>query len=287
MSSTVKPIVEDQWLFCIPKKMQSHQIKIITLPHPGTISDSKFIFDESNNKLFEIKKHRDKYSSWLIDETVKSDGGLYTVTPFDPLFVLLHFLQANDSSKFIILDQLFLNDSQNCGQYLKKCLNDGQIKQLADSSGSGEFIGYKFSEDKTLSWLKQKVENTYHAIKKQRIFINEGNVKREDDLDEGTLCYACGIIADYIQPALNIKLHDFLNVPVKTEKRKSSVGAEEPKAKKSKNECNEDYSSLMPKAEKPKQKLTKKQRELSKVDTKGMKSISSFFSPKQNKKVKQ
>lgn len=90
------------------------------------------------------------------------------------------------------------------------------------------------------------------------------------------------MLSDYIDSNLAKKLLEHLNLPEKTEKRKSH--GPNSSAKKIKTEALEDYSKVEVKnISETKTKLSRSQKILNKVDKKGMKSMDSFFKPKVKK----
>jgi len=100
--------------------------------------------------------------------------------------------------------------------------------------------------------------------------------------------YACELICEYLQPELSRKLHDHLGIVVSSTIEESTCIIESV-SKKSKLEAvlspTEDYSHLTAQTTlKKTEKKNAAQRQLEKVDTSGMKSMSSFFSAVSAKK---
>ena len=138
---------------------------------------------------------------------------------------------------------------------------------------------FRYNEQKALDWLQKKVLRLSTAIHDSPIFTTGGGCDSEKG--DGDLHYAFGMISDYIEPTLALKLKTMMNISDRVEKRKSSSG-KQPVAKKVKCEANEDYSKLPLQAiqEPPKKNLNRAQKSLQKVNKKGMKNISSFFKAK-------
>ena len=97
--------------------------------------------------------------------------------------------------------------------------------------------------------------------------------------DEAGLTYGCGIVCDYLPLELQSILKKHLNLKEKSTKRKNTTATT--LAKKAKNEPTDDYSKLVPKIPNSEKKvMSRAQKALDKVDKKGMKTMSSFFSVK-------
>lgn len=249
-------------------------LSIITLQHPCTKQPTKFLLQSDTNALYEINAHKDKCCSWFIDSSVQQDGSLYVITPFDPLFILLPYLRENvETGKFLLLDQM-LKDCEfpDCAK-LVKCLTATALVNITDSSGEGDLIGYKYNDEKTLRWLKIKVERTVEAIKATGFFVPRGDHGDEDDRE--VIEYAFGIVTSYTDLSVTCRLRTHMNIRSKPQKRHSIGTDNHSQSKRIKNENNISGKKTP--------KMTRAQRELSKVNKKGMKSISSFFSSSSKK----
>lgn len=106
----------------------------------------------------------------------------------------------------------------------------------------------------------------------------KGSVSTKDDY----IRYAHGVISDYLSEELSSDLREFMNISVIIPK--NDVENEEPPLKRQKTgdiNPTDDYSKNKSKSKASDDaKLTTAQKKLSQVDKKGMKNISSFFSPK-------
>ncbi|NWU50448.1 RNH2B Ribonuclease, partial [Dromas ardeola] len=153
--------------------------------------------------------------------------------------------------------------------------------------GSQKF--HKYSQEKTLKWLKKKVNQTVKALKGNNISVGERvraatfiSGKEITDTKEDYVRYAHGLISEYIPEDLSKELLKYLGLP------ELKSPAPEPPLKKRKLsdvpvEAEEDYTkfnSSNPKPKKANSKMTAAQKALAKVDKSGMKSISMFFSSK-------
>ena len=116
-------------------------------------------------------------------------------------------------------------------------------------------------------------------LKETNIFIDEQeNITSEEAL----LQYACSMICDYIPIDLHQTLKTHLKCKETASKRKNTATGMLFSSKKAKSEPIEDYSFSKSKnfLKSEKKSLTKAQKALSKVDKKGMKTMSCFFKAK-------
>uniref|UniRef100_H3ARH9 Ribonuclease H2 subunit B n=1 Tax=Latimeria chalumnae TaxID=7897 RepID=H3ARH9_LATCH len=221
-------------------------------------------------------------------------GRLLFITPMDPLFLVLpYFLRAVKQGKYQPAEQVVVDEEFPLCNRLLKCTRTLKSLHHITEERASEIGGqrfYKYSKDKTLEWLKKKVDQTVVVLKKSNICVGGGvqsstfvrskqslNVKEEDYIR-----YAHGLISEYIPVDLSEDFYKYLQLPEPSsllsgppsKKRKLSdlpVEAEEDYTK---------YNSADLKDKKPTGKLTAAQKSLAKVDKSGMKSISSFFSSK-------
>ena len=138
-------------------------------------------------------------------------------------------------------------------------------------------MNFRYNEEKAMKWLEKKVKNTVASLNKANVFVEEqDNISSEDS----RLRYACGIVCDYLVDDLSLKLKKRLGINEKPLKRKS-LGLHS-SSKKPKVEPTDDYSKMLPKnlISSEKKSMTRTEKTLSKVDKKGMKTMSSYFKAK-------
>ncbi|NWH66582.1 RNH2B Ribonuclease, partial [Geococcyx californianus] len=251
-----------------------------------------YLFNSGAQQLFEVKAFHEEYRSWFIGQTVQQDGRLLFVTPMDPLFLILYYLIKADKEqgKFQPLSQVVLDsDYPNC-PLLLKCVDVKQyIHHVTEEKEISSQKFYKYSQEKTLKWLKKKVTQTVKALKSNNITVGERvcaptfvSDKQTTDTNEDYIRYAHGLISDYIPEDLSKELVKYLGLP------ELKSPAQEPPLKKRKLsdvpvEAEEDYTKFNSSDLKPKKansKMSAAQKALAKVDKTGMKSISAFFSSK-------
>lgn len=254
-------------------------------------------------------KVNDGPRSWFIDNTVQTDGSLHMCTPIDPLFLALpYLLSAAKLGKFTTMDAILEDHSTHSSRILEECIASNQWEHVTDIKElSNGMKVYRYSWEKTRSWLKAKVEALGSGLKEEGVYVGAGSMssslvkssRQESTSKDDYFHYAYGVISDYLPSELADKLaKDYPSVLESSQaavslKRESDNSAEAngaPPTKKSRaatsgNEPLEDYTMLTSEASKPKQvtHLSSAQKALTKVDKTGMKAISSFFSPKTNK----
>ncbi|XP_038286770.1 ribonuclease H2 subunit B isoform X4 [Canis lupus familiaris] len=259
----------------------------------GTI----YLFDLCLQQLFEIKVFKEKHHSWFIDQSVQSGGLLHFATPMDPLFLLLHYLRkADKEGKFQPLDQVVLDDTfPNCILLLRLPDLEKLLQHVTEEKEVDKKKYYKYSKEKTIKWLGKKVQQTVSALKTNNVNVSArvqataffSGDPFSSDKEEDYVCYAHGLISDYIPKELSDDLAKYLKLP------EPSVPLPSPPSKKVKVsdepiEAKEDYTKFNRKdlkTEKKNSKMTAAQKALAKVDKSGMKSIDSFFATKNKKKI--
>ncbi|XP_055086430.1 ribonuclease H2 subunit B isoform X3 [Periophthalmus magnuspinnatus] len=238
----------------------------VKLKNPRTDTASLYMFGSGDTQLYEVKAFEEDFHSWFIGQTVQHDGRLLFITPLDPLYLLLpYLLHAGKEEKFQPLDQLLVDENFPACSRLLSC--PCSVQHLAEEKEVGSRKFYRYSQERTLDWLKKKVDRTVVALKKKNISVGEGvksatyiKVKTESNCrEEDYLRYAHGLISEYLSEDLSNALLKHLNLPELTSPKESEPPSKPPK------------------------KMTAAQKTLAKVDKSGMKTMSSFFSPKVKK----
>uniref|UniRef100_A0A3Q2XCZ2 Ribonuclease H2, subunit B n=1 Tax=Hippocampus comes TaxID=109280 RepID=A0A3Q2XCZ2_HIPCM len=240
-----------------------------------------------NLQLYEVKAFEEDFRSWFVGQTVQR-GRLLFVTQMDPLFLMLPYLiKSGKEGKFQRLDQMVMDEEFPACSGLLSCTRSlASMHHIADEKvGSHKF--HRYSQEKTMAWLKKKVEKTVLVLKKKNISVGEGvksssyiRVKLESDSSKDYLGYAHGLISEYINKDLSKDLRHHLlpelTSPKETEPASKRKLSDKPV------EALDDYTKFNSGdfARKPPKKMTAAQKNLAKVDKSGMKTMSSFFSLK-------
>ncbi|XP_024611386.1 ribonuclease H2 subunit B isoform X3 [Neophocaena asiaeorientalis asiaeorientalis] len=272
-------------------------LMFVKLVNPCSGEGAIYLFNVCLPQLFEIKVFKEKNHSWFINESVQSGGLLHFATPMDPLFLLLHYLiKADREGKFQPLEQVVMDDMfPNCILLLKLPELEKLLRHVTEEKEIDKKKYYKYSKEKTLKWLEKKVNQTMAALKTNN--VNVGARVRStaffsgdpvsSDKEEDYICYAHGLISDYIPKELSDDLSKYLKLP------EPPASVPNPPSKKVKLsdepvEAKEDYTKFNTKdlkTVKKNSKMTAAQKALAKVDKSGMKSIDSFFGAKHVKKI--
>ncbi|XP_029967834.1 ribonuclease H2 subunit B isoform X2 [Salarias fasciatus] len=238
----------------------------VRLRNPATDEASLYLLGSGDVQLYEVKAFQEDFRSWFIGQAVQRDGKLLFVTPMDPLYLILPYLiKSGKEGKFQPVEQLVVDEEfPACSRLLSCTRSLASLHHVTEEKEVGGRKFHRYSEEKTMSWLKKKVERTVAALRMRNVCVGEGvtsatyvRVKPESDgREEDFLRYAHGLLSEYISEQLSKALLTHLGLP-----EPSSPKEAEPPSK-------------------PPKKMTTAQKSLAKVDKTGMKPMSSFFSPK-------
>ncbi|OWF49109.1 ribonuclease H2 subunit B-like [Mizuhopecten yessoensis] len=268
------PNAEDKPIFC-------------KLRHPKTDRGALFVFSHDEQDIHEVTSFKEEFRSWFIGDQVQSDGSLILTSKVDSLFLVLPYLiTAEQTGKFMTIDQIVTDDDYPECQRLYKTAGMSELYRVTDMKGDDDFRVYRFNKEKTLSWLQGKIDKLAEVLSAKGICVSgaqSSSFVRSKRFSTATTDdyrrFAHGMVCDYLPLALGEELLVHLGLPEEPEK----TDASEPPAKRIKTENSgptEDYSLGKVNVKTKAVKMNKAQSLLSKVDKSGMKSLSSFFSPK-------
>lgn len=264
----------------------------VRLRNPSTDAASLYMLSSGDVQLFEVKAFEEDFHSWFVGETVQRDGRLLFVTPMDPLYLIMPYLiKSGKEGKFQPVDQVVMDEEfPACSRLLSCTRSLGSLHHIAEEKEVGKQMFHRYSQEKTMNWLKKKVERTVSVLKARNISVGEGvksttyiRVKSESDYrDEDYLRYAHGLISEYLSEDLSKALLKHLQLPELTNPKETEPPSKKRKLSDKPVEAEEDYTKFNSAdfARKPPKKMTLAQKSLAKVDKTGMKTMSSFFSPK-------
>uniref|UniRef100_A0A4W5L8H4 Ribonuclease H2 subunit B n=1 Tax=Hucho hucho TaxID=62062 RepID=A0A4W5L8H4_9TELE len=236
-----------------PKKDDSDPT-FIRLRNPSTDAASLYLLGSGDVQLYEVKAFNEDFHSWFIGQTVQRDGRLLYVTPMDPLYLLLPYLiKAGKEGKFQPVDQVVMDeDFPACTRLLSCTRSQASLYHVAEEKEVGSLKFQRYSQERTMEWLKKKAERTVKTLRKSNISVGEGvksttyvRVKQESETqEEDYLRYAHGLISEYISEDLSKALLKHLQLP-----EHSSPKEVEPPSKKRKLtdkplEAGEDYTKF-------------------------------------------
>ncbi|KAM7407154.1 hypothetical protein PAMA_003068 [Pampus argenteus] len=264
----------------------------VRLRNPSTDAASLYMLGGGDVQLYEVKAFEEDFHSWFVGQTVQRDGRLLFVTPMDPLYLILPYLiKSGKEEKFQPVDQVVMDEEFPACSRLLSCTHSlASMHHIAEEKDVGSLKFHRYSQEKTMDWLKKKVERIVIALKKRNISVGEGvksttyvTVKSESDShEEDYLRYAHGLISEYISEDLSKALLKHLQLPELTSPKETEPPSKKRKLSDSPVKAGEDYTKFNSAdfARKPPKKMTAAQKSLAKVDKTGMKPMSSFFSPK-------
>ncbi|XP_064394039.1 ribonuclease H2 subunit B-like [Halichondria panicea] len=307
-----RPTHVAQWMCILPEDPGNQfNCSFVSLKDPKSACARRYLLRRRRggncvsveNELYEVMKFSDGPRSWFIDNTLQTDGSLYMCTPIDPLFLALpYLLTAAQTGKSTTLDGILEDQSTVCCQVLEACIEPEQWEHVTDSKKlSNGMKVFKYSWEKTRAWLRGKVEALGSGLEREGVYAGAGSMsttlvrssKQSIVSREDYLRYACGVISDYLPKALADRLALDYPSPLEStvgsgKHKRGADGYEDSKAPPNKKGCAissdgeplDDYTKLNSTASQPKKvaPLTSAQKALAKVDKKGMKAISSFFS---------
>ncbi|XP_073256562.1 ribonuclease H2 subunit B-like [Porites lutea] len=287
----------NQWIFiapenavCAPEGEDTESV-FIKIPHPKTGKELQFLLSHSGDKVFEVLRFKEEPRSWFVEDSIQKDGSLYVITPVDPLFLILPYL-TKFSQKFTTLEQLLVDEKHPCIGTLTGCISPDELLNICDVKEDDDLQVYRLNNDKTIAWLKTKVEQTADSVPSSGVHVSKGSQsatfvrsKRHSDVSRGDYVrYAFGLVSDYLSLQWSERLKESLSItddaqlssPEAPPTKRAKVTDEIPEAME---DYSKEFSKLTSKKEnnKTSKKLTAAQKSLSKVDKKGMKSLSSFF----------
>nr|XP_053650311.1 ribonuclease H2 subunit B-like isoform X1 [Cherax quadricarinatus] len=279
-----QPKCRQSVMFMKDSLFSSSNIQVIKLKHPRT-SSAMYVFDEDNRRLYDMVVFDEGYRSWFIGETIQSDGRLYIISPVDVSYLILPYLM--EATKNIPLDHLLEDPDFPSLSKLAAVAATKDFSHIADRKGNAELGVWKYSENKTLSWLEKRVKQLSKLLQEKKVPTSNAQsftfVRTMDSqqTQEAYLVLAYGIISEYLSEDLSKALHKHLQLPEAKSKQKPLVSVEnQPPVKKQKVEGPvEDYTKTAVPENKVKSPQTAKAKALAKSAS-GSKSITSFFTRK-------
>nr|XP_061827230.1 ribonuclease H2 subunit B-like [Nerophis lumbriciformis]XP_061827231.1 ribonuclease H2 subunit B-like [Nerophis lumbriciformis] len=269
----------------------------VRLRNPATDAASLYLLGGGDGvlQLYEVKVFEEEFRSWFVGQTVQRDGRLLFVTPMDPLYLILPYLiKSGKEGKFQPVAQMVMDeDFPACTKLLSCSRSQASMHHIADEKEVGSLKFHRYSQEKTMTWLKKKVEKTVPMLKNRNISVGGAiksttyvRVKTESDSsNEDYLRYAHGLISEYLSEDLSKGLLRHLQLPEITSPKETEPPSKKRKLSDKPVEAGEDYTKFNSDdfVRKPPKKMTAAQKSLAKVDKTGMKTMSSFFSPKVKK----
>jgi len=273
---------QSQWLMLIDESVlkvsdqEQNNPKFLTLRHPKSGDISMYLFSADCQNIYEVLKFQEKHRSWLIGESVQQDGGIYLPTKVDPIYLALTYFMDifEKDDKFQPLDRIIVDGKTSGCTQLRQCLEDKDLDVIADIQQVEDGREFRYSQAKTLEWLKRKIHAVANSLEKQNINVSPvtnsglrlGSTKSTNFGKEDYKWYAHGIVSDYIPQSISLLLKQCMNIQ---EPKREKPEIEEPPAKKARKGSTDKATPA---------KKSASQKKMPRV--KGMKSMGSFFKPK-------
>uniref|UniRef100_A0A6B2L8U7 Ribonuclease H2 subunit B n=1 Tax=Arcella intermedia TaxID=1963864 RepID=A0A6B2L8U7_9EUKA len=287
------------FIFLMKKTQELNKSIIFSLPHPKNGRMSRFLLN-GEKEILEIQKVKRNPSSYFIDETVQQDGSLYITTDIDPLYLILPRLQearrkknSVDEGFYVDTNEIFLNAESPYHnlKYLKDSKNCN-LGVLCDVKVSGDNEYYRLNDDKVIEWLKRKVDQIADKIKSypeiHPLAFSRSQVSGYSSLPNESInndqlfCLTLGMLSEYLPS-------DIYSALVKSYGAKEMEQSSLSFLTESDNIVDTRYGTVrdkrkstqtpesMPKAKRQRVKSHDK------IDTKHIKPLTSFFTPKKTK----
>jgi ribonuclease H2 subunit B len=144
----------------------AHDSVFFALPH---VRDSQRLvrFALCQRQVFELQACREAACSWLLDENVVRDGTLYVATAVDPLFLLVPRLVAvRQAGVFVEASVVFESADTPAYRYLsEQFVAPTAWHSICDVKLAGPVLAVRLSDEKLAAWLDAKVIAIADALK--------------------------------------------------------------------------------------------------------------------------
>ncbi|XP_058101939.1 uncharacterized protein LOC131246088 isoform X3 [Magnolia sinica] len=164
-------------------QVQNLDGSLLSLRHPKSGHPTCYAF--INESLQELHWFKQSYGSWFQGNYVCEDGGLYTASPVDPVFILLPVFEEarmkkeNDHGKFRKLDEIMFIDGYPGYQDLLPIAEDC-MRVVCEVKEVGSLKFYRLDDKKVLALLCHKVDHL-----KQTLETLDKNYANRDKMDTG------------------------------------------------------------------------------------------------------
>jgi ribonuclease H2 subunit B len=158
----------------------------------------------------------------------------------DPLFLALPYLtKAAKAGKFTTLEAILDDPTHGNSSLLEQYVSSEQWRHICDIKElPGEVLVYRYSQTKTINWLRKKVEALSAELKSQNVHVGSGSVsatlvkslKNNSASKEDYLVYACGMVCEYLDERLTTVLSQEYSIKDAT-KRPQQNTVNQPPAK--------------------------------------------------------
>lgn len=140
---------------------------IVPLRHPRTGTKAQYSFN-GENELLEVQQVSGEDHCYFVDNSVMKDGSIFVLSPVDPNFILLHYLDLaraktdDHPGRFGVLEDA-LNDAIFPATRLLAKAKNVRLDKICDIKDKGD-IYIRLNDDKVLEWLGAKVRAAATAL---------------------------------------------------------------------------------------------------------------------------
>jgi hypothetical protein len=223
------------------------EFELKLLPHPKY---EKILCISWKDCFFELQScSLQKYTTWFIDQRISSSQFLYLAYKIDPKFIFLTDLEKSGvNGKFSPLDQLI--DRATFSFFDFSNAVEWKLDELCDINNTfgDDCLMYRYNNEKTMKWLKKKVETVSRILMNQRLrreqrqqpsFVGgfQGNVEKtlptDSDFEQALLSVvpsvddvrlSVEIVSDYLSDSLMKSLLAEYNLTVEDFTGRSGLG---------------------------------------------------------------
>ena len=151
-------------------------MRLLAIKQETTLPDPKLVqllvankdpcqFIIVNNNLLQLQRFTTGTNSMIVNNLISKEGGLYTTSKYDPLYLLLFVMKSGCSDSFRPLyDIVFEADQPDLIQMIESLQLEEQLKHIADVQKVDDTCYFKYNEQSTLNWLDKKFNNLIKVI---------------------------------------------------------------------------------------------------------------------------
>jgi len=260
----------------------SAEMQCLVFPHPKYGKAARYLIVGSS--ILEMQRVCQDPSSWFLGNTTQANGSFCVATRVDPLFLAIPFLLKSrqkteeNEGKFMELKQIFVDAAFPHASRLISVVLPAQLDLICDQREGWNSPTYRINDAKLQAWLKLKVRHLCDALSQHHSFqsvvpltVTGGEVGASPFQRD-----AIGLLSEYLAKPLVDQLLTEHGYPLDTltAKRKSTSSHDVTTA-------DADTSNPAAGIRQPvKEKPTAAANKLANINTKGMKSLASYFGAK-------
>jgi ribonuclease H2 subunit B len=179
----------------------------LSLIHPANGKECSFLLSPS--ALLELNWNKSEYTSWLSDDSVIEDGGVYAATPVDTLFLALPMLLRERGKGFCSLETLLESETENRGLARLQQLLEPSLPCVCAVQTVGDERYYRLDDARTLAWLSLKASNLAAVLRDG----GAAGAAFEALSQEELLSYSVELLGEYVVAPWLAQLRSKLQLP--------------------------------------------------------------------------